>query len=142
MTAEAASQVRETKVTTNSNEPKLEKLSEMKERLSEKGVGTPPPWGEKPASPLPVVNRLVSFGEKITYTLLHQKEVVSIHFDRGRGEIYYKGHNLKNMEVSTKHLEVLEKLRLLLESSPDGKPFAQHYGQALDKIILQKKKNK
>lgn len=125
-------------MSTNSNEPKLEGLNELKEKLSQKGP-TPPPGPERP-SPLSSINQLIGFGEKITYTFMHDKEVGSIHFDQARGEIYYKGHNLRHMDVEPEHLKMLEQMRVVLKSDPNGKRFAEAYGQTLDKLILKKKK--
>lgn len=72
---------------------------------------------------------------------MHEKEVGSIHFDKARHEIYYKGHNLKNMEVESEHLKMLEQMRVVLKSDSKGKRFAEAYSQTLDKLILRKKKS-
>lgn len=83
-------------------------------------------------------SQLVSFGERITYTFAYGKEVGSIHFDRNRGEIFYKGHNIRNMDMEDWQMQVLESLRTILEKSEEGKRFATPYGKTLDKIIWEK----
>lgn len=118
----------------NPDEPKLENMDDLKEELSHK-KRVPP----QAAPAIPSLNQLMSFGEKISYTFLHHKEVGSIHFDRSRREIYYKGHNLKNMELQSVPLKMLEQMRHLLKSDPKGKKFAEEYSQTLDKILKGKK---
>ena len=91
--------------------------------------------GEVKSSP---GTQLVSFGERITYTFAHGREVGSIHFDRARGEIFYKGHNIRNMDLEEWQMQVMEGLRKTLGMQEQGKRFAESYGKTLDKIILEK----
>ena len=81
---------------------------------------------------------MVSFGERITYAFAHGREVGSIHFDRARGEIFYKGHNIRNMDLEEWQMQVMEGLRKTLGMQEQGKRFAESYGKTLDKIILEK----
>lgn len=122
------------KKVSNPDEPKFENLGDLKEGLSHK-----PPQIPATAPAIPSLNQLMSFGEKVTYTFLHNKEAGSIHFDRSRREIYYKGHNLKNMDLRPEHLKMLEQMRRLLRSDPNGKNFADEYDRTLDKILPAKK---
>jgi hypothetical protein len=91
---------------------------------------------------VPKGSQLVSFGERITYTFAHGKEVGSIHFDRGRGEIFFKGHNIRNMEVEEWQWQMMEQLRKILTADDRGRPFAAPYGKILDKIVLEKRVKK
>lgn len=84
-------------------------------------------------------NQLVSFGERITYTFAYGRDVGSVHFDRGRGEIFYKGHNVRNMDLEEWQMQVLEGLRKILATQEQGHRFAESYGKTLDKIVLEKK---
>ncbi len=99
---------------------------------------------EKPAEGMPPnpMNgvQIISFGERITYVFSQGKEVGSVHFDRGRMEIFYKGHNIRNMDLEDWQSEVLTNLRHILANDSQGKPFAASYGKTLDKILLEKKK--
>lgn len=100
---------------------------------------TPPAMNEAPKAAMPPSEfQLVSFGDRITYTFAYGKEVGSIHFDRGRGEIFYKGHNIRNMDLEEWQMQVLENLRLVLEKSEEGQRFATPYGRTLDKVIWEK----
>lgn len=83
--------------------------------------------------------QLISFGDRMTYVFALGKEVASIHFDKGRGEIFYKGHNLRNMDIEEWQMQLLEKLRQVLASEERGKEFVEAYGRALDKIVLEKR---
>lgn len=94
--------------------------------------------GKKPQG-VPKGSQLVSFGERITYTFAYGKEVGSIHFDRGRGEIFYKGHNIRNMDIEEWQMQMMEQLRKILNGDENGKEFASSYGRALDKIVVEKK---
>lgn len=84
-------------------------------------------------------SQLVSFGERITYTFLNEEEVVSVHFDRMRGEIFYKGHNIRHMDLEPQQMNALEKMRLKLIKDPGGKRFSEPYARLLDRLILEKK---
>lgn len=84
--------------------------------------------------------QIISFGERITYVFSQGKEVGSVHFDRGRMEIFYKGHNIRNMELEDWQMEVLTGLRHILANDTHGKSFAPSYGKTLDKILLEKKR--
>jgi len=114
--------------------PGLEKESRQKKQKKL------PKEKESPSTvSLPTDSQLVSFGDRITYTFAHGKEIGSIHFDRGRGEIFYKGHNIRNMDPEEWQWQMMEKLRQVLLSDEKGKQFAEAYGRILDKIILEKK---
>ena len=89
----------------------------------------------------PAGSRLMSLDNRLTYIFSHGDEVGSIHFDKGRGEIFFKGHNLRNMEVEEWHWQVMEELRQLLAKLEDKmKSFADSYAYTLDRIIFEKEK--
>lgn len=115
---------------------------ETKQLRTEKEVGKavprPSPYPTLPS--LPKESRLVSFGERITYTFAYGKDVGSIHFDRARHEIFYKGHNIRHMELETWQEQMLEKFRQVLRDNEKGRPFSEAYSHTLDKVILEKKK--
>jgi len=74
----------------------------------------------------------------MTYTFAFGQEVGSVHFDRGRGEIFYKGHNIRNMDLEPWQMQVLEQLRQILHKDEQWSRFAEPYGRVLDKMILEK----
>lgn len=90
---------------------------------------------------LPADSQLISFGDRFTFTFAQGREVGSIHFDRGRGEIFYKGHNVRNMEMEEWQMQILEGLRRTLQQDEQGKEFADDYGRTLDKIAMEKRQH-
>ncbi|HSA59238.1 MAG TPA: hypothetical protein VLJ37_06090 [bacterium] len=88
---------------------------------------------------LPADSQLISFGDRFTFTFAQGREVGSIHFDRGRGEIFYKGHNVRNMDLEEWQMQILEGLRRTLTQDEQGKAFADDYGRTLDKIAMEKR---
>lgn len=81
--------------------------------------------------------RLVSLGGRVTYTFSHDQEIGSIHFDRAKNEIFYKGHNIRNMDLAEWQMQVLEEFRGVLKNSREHH-FYESYARLLDKIILEK----
>ena len=110
------------------------------EKGAEKAVPRPSPYPKLPM--LPTESRLVTFGDRVTYTFACGKEVGSIHYDRTRHEIFYKGHNIRHMELEEWQLQMLEKFRLVLQGEEKVRTFAETYGQTLDKVVLEKSKSK
>lgn len=88
---------------------------------------------------LPADSQLISFGDRFTFTFAQGREVGSIHFDRRRGEIFYKGHNIRNMDLEEWQMQVLEGLRNTLMHDEQGKNFAADYAHALDKITMERR---
>lgn len=82
-------------------------------------------------------NQLVAFHGRLTYVFTHEQEVGSIHFDEMRGEIFYKGHNIRHMRLEPWQWESLEALRQELRGHSKYHHYAIPYGEALDKIILE-----
>ncbi len=80
----------------------------------------------------------VTFGGRVTFTFAFGNEVGSVHFDRSRGEIFFKGHNIRNMELEPWHWQVLEKMRDILKSHAKLRNFINPYDRLLDKIALEK----
>lgn len=100
---------------------------------------------EKPLSPWaayqsrnkrsPRDSQLVSFGERITYTCAVGNEVASIHYDQGRGEIFFKGHNVSNTRLDQWQCDLLYQFEKVLQDSEYADKFAEGYGQALEKHL-------
>ena len=114
--------------------------------MESKNKETEAATGEKPSpspseSAAPIEHKqLVSFGERVTYTFSYSKEIGSIHYDRTRGEIFFKGHNILHMDLEPWQMQMLEEMRNVLRSDQRTKRFAEPYGKNLDKITLEKNK--
>lgn len=113
-------------------------------RPSREGVDQPkprvPPHPETPPPPISQ-QQLITFGERVTYTFASGREIGSIHYDRLRGEIFYKGHSVRHMELNEGQAQMLEKMRLILQNDPQTRRFAEGYGKTLDKIIVERAKD-
>ncbi|MBI2067336.1 MAG: hypothetical protein HYT77_04925 [Deltaproteobacteria bacterium] len=107
----------------------------------EKEEGAVETGGEKFHAPSPIKQtQLVTFGDRVTYTFAYGKEVGSIHYDHARSEIFFKGHNVRYMELENWQMQMLEKTRLILQGEARTKRLAEAYGKTLDKIIYEKSK--
>ena len=106
------------------------------------GTAGAPDVKDDPWKGLPADSQLISFGERFTFTFAQGREVGSIHFDRGRSEIFYKGHNIRNMDLEEWQMQVLENLRKTLTHDEQGKEFAADYARTLDKIIMEQKNHR
>lgn len=71
---------------------------------------------------------------RFTYTFLLQGEASSIHFDAQRGEIFYKGHNLRNMTPSEAQAKTLRRMPSLLAQEGQG-ALAEQYKLCLSKFL-------
>ncbi|HBF12772.1 MAG TPA: hypothetical protein DDW49_05195 [Deltaproteobacteria bacterium] len=65
--------------------------------------------------------KLLHSASKVTYTFVGDNEVISLHFDRDRKAIFYKGHNIENIELSNIQQAHLEKFRQALIKNPGTK---------------------
>ncbi len=72
-------------------------------------------------------------GYRFTYTHLLKGELVSIHFDSTRNEIFYRGHNIRNMTLSPAQKEALDHCQDLLIEKAEG-VFAEPFKKCLAKI--------
>lgn len=85
-----------------------------------------------------VDSMLAVYRERITYTFILDREVASIHFDRLRGEIFFKGHNIKNMELTNSQLQALKDLTGVLAAEKEGRPFLSDYEATLGRYLADK----
>ena len=93
----------------------------------------------KPKGPgeMPVDAQLAAFKDRVTYTFIAENEVASIHFDQRRKEIFFRGHNVRNMKLTAAQLTVLQGLtQLLRDRAPD---FAADYDATLTRLLADKK---
>lgn len=102
---------------------------------------TPPiakhPQDKRPMR-MPTDSRLAVFRDRVTYTFIIDGEVASIHFDRRRGEIFYKGHNIANMELAEAQRRLLKGFIGVLMADPQGEPFMVEYTATLNRLLADK----
>lgn len=84
---------------------------------------------------MPADSMLVFFKAKLTYTCIVGHEVASIHFDRDRREIFYRGHNIQNMTLDEGKQKLLKGLIMLLAADEKGRDFVADYAATLQKLL-------
>ena len=82
---------------------------------------------------------LAVYKNRLTYTFIMDNEVASIHYDRSKGEIFYKGHNVKNIALKESQRKALLSLKMLLEEDEEGREFIEDYGATLERSLADNK---
>ncbi len=83
----------------------------------------------------PFDSMMAVFADRVTYTFILENEVASIHFDRRRGEIFFKGHNISNMELTPPQREALMHMGQMLTRETRTKPFSADYDATLGRLL-------
>ncbi len=86
-----------------------------------------------------VDSMLAVYKDRLTYTFILDREVASIHFDRMRGEIFFKGHNIRNMELTARQKQALEDLKAVLMKNEKGRSYLSDYSATLAKHLADNK---
>jgi hypothetical protein len=79
-------------------------------------------------------------GSRATLTFYSDLEVASIHYDMERDEIFYKGHNVKNMTLSENQIEALQKFFDYLSQTPQAKRLRRAYRTCLNRLFPKRSK--
>lgn len=85
-----------------------------------------------------VDSMLAVYKDRLTYTFVLDHEVASIHFNRGKGEIFFKGHNIGNMQLEENQRQALNDLAEVLMSDEKGKAFYEDYQATLARYLADK----
>lgn len=83
---------------------------------------------------------LAVYHDRLTYTFILDKEVASIHFDRNRKEIFFKGHNIQNMQLSPAQVKALKDLQGVLMEDEQGKSLFNDYVATLGHLLADNNK--
>lgn len=78
---------------------------------------------------------LAVYKDRLTYTFIMEREVASIHYDQSKEEIFFKGHNLKNMKLETAQIQALERLKTILMQDERSKHLVLQYEATLAKLL-------
>lgn len=81
---------------------------------------------------------LAVYKDRLTYTFILENEVASIHFDSGRGEIFFRGHNISHLELTEEQRKALLELRIILEEDLEGRELLPRYVATLDRVLADK----
>lgn len=79
--------------------------------------------------------RLFHSSTKVTYTFVNEKEVISLHFDKSRGAIFYKGHNIENSALAQGQVGHLQQFLDALKKEKATQPFVRPYKKTLKKYL-------
>lgn len=77
--------------------------------------------------------------EHVTFIFVEQGEVHSIHFDRKRQQIFYRGHNLANSVITKTMAEALKQFGLRLSVDERTSLHYSDYRDLLQHLLSQKK---
>jgi hypothetical protein len=83
---------------------------------------------------------LASYGDRVTYTFIIDDEVASIHFDRTRGEIFFRGHNIRHLELAASQVEALLRLEEVLKADEKARDLFPEYSATLARCLADKYK--
>lgn len=81
---------------------------------------------------------LAVYKGRLTYTFIAGHEVASIHYDQNRGEIFYKGHNIRHMPMGDEVRGYLWELAEILAHDEEGKAYGGEYSATLRKVLTDK----
>src|SRR5262249_47901257 len=79
--------------------------------------------------------RLFLGKDRATLTFYVDQEVASIHYDAQRDEIFYRGHNVKNMTMSPEQWQSLRKFGEYLEQDPRAASLLVSYKRCLEHVM-------
>lgn len=78
---------------------------------------------------------LAVYKDRFTYTFILEREVASIHFDRSKNEIFFKGHNIKNLELTEPQIMALDGLKTILKQDGRGEGLLTDYEATLGRVF-------
>lgn len=81
---------------------------------------------------------LAVLADRATYTFILENEVASIHFDRRRGEIFFRGHNIKNLELTEGQRTALSHMEEVLKADSRAKELFPEYSATLARCLADK----
>lgn len=79
------------------------------------------------------------YKDRFTYTFVMKNEVASIHFDRKRNKIFFSGHNIRNMDLTSDQKGELFKVVDVLESDEEGRELKEVYQATLGSQLADNK---
>lgn len=107
----------------------------------ERGTEAPPGTHLGPMKPTPMEalgfrqGQLFSSPDRLTLTFFMGDQVASIHFDLTRREIFFRGHNVKNMTLTQEQWVVLRNFDKLIKQENCNPEIIQSYEECLAQIL-------
>lgn len=78
---------------------------------------------------------LAVYRDRLTYTFIAGHEVASIHYDRAKGEIFYKGHTVRTLQMAEEVRGYLWELAEVLAQDEEGMAYSSDYSATLRKVL-------
>jgi hypothetical protein len=78
--------------------------------------------------------RLFATPDRATLTFYQGSQVASIHFDKKRQEIFFRGHNVKNMTLTEEQWMALRQFTQYLKDHQVDREMIRSYEQCLEQI--------
>ncbi len=78
---------------------------------------------------------LAVYKGRLTYTFIAGHEVASIHYDQTKGEIFYKGHNIRSLQMAEETRGYLWELAEVLAHDEEGMLYSSEYSATLRKVL-------
>lgn len=110
----------------------------MKEKNLEESIIPPRPYVQVPNiekifEPHGIYDgKMFYTSDRVTYTFVDKKEVVSLHFDKNRQAIFYRGHNIINLSLTDEQKNHLGRFAKEMEKDPQTRALAADYSKALE----------
>ena len=82
---------------------------------------------------------LAVYKNRLTYTFIMGREVASIHFDKAKKEIFFKGHNIRNLSLDEPQRMVLSDFKAVLAADERAKLFLKDYEATLGSLLAENK---
>lgn len=95
------------------------------------GITKPVGEGKKPLQD----SLLAVYKDRLTYTFILGREVASIHFDRSKNEIFFKGRNIRNFKPDEVQIRALRDFKQILAVEERGKEFLKAYDATLESAL-------
>lgn len=120
---------------------RIEDMETMKEEGKEKTPSTIELWRKlagqaaAPAAEKAPDSVMAVYKDRVTYSFILDGEVASIHFDRGRREIFFKGHNILHLDLSESQKNALMQMREVLAADPKAKKLFNDYEATLGRCL-------
>lgn len=81
---------------------------------------------------------LAVYKGRLTYTFIAGHEVASIHYDQAKSEIFYKGHNIRSLQMADEVRGYLWELAEVLAHDEEGMSYSSDYSATLRKVLTDK----
>ncbi len=76
--------------------------------------------------------------DRATLTFYVDQEVHSIHYDKNRDEIFYKGHNIKNILLTDEQWLYLQQFSTVLLQHPLAAGIQKNYQKRLESLLSER----